>query len=292
MGSLTIRYGLWAAVAATIVGALSVTATSAPVAAATSPCPSDRLLANHRITGNTECETLRSPLHHFVLGVGEDGIGIQQWVTPTGEPAGSNDALIGQPTWVQQTPYDARYTHLSLWLRPDGNLVLINSSNAILWSSGTTGKGAVQAAMSDNGRLMLLNAAGKSVWSTDSGPSALGAGDRVAPGGHLAQVQHLWQEVNGGPAVRRSIVRVGTMQPDGNYVVQCNSHLYWQTNTHVPGSSLVLRGWGVVVQSPAGKIIWSSPPLRGTGLLSIMGDQVFAGNGSDWTATPTPGATC
>ncbi|MFM8295753.1 MAG: hypothetical protein ACKN9E_14565, partial [Microcystaceae cyanobacterium] len=64
-----------------------------------------------------------------------------------------------------------------LTLQQDGNLVLTNALGTILWSTGTSGKGVVQALMQTDGNFVLYNqvqptnqpgSASNAVWSTET----------------------------------------------------------------------------------------------------------------------------
>lgn len=55
-----------------------------------------------------------------------------------------------------------------LILQTDGNLVLYNASNAVRWSSGTTGKGGVRLSMQGDGNLVLYTAANAPVWVSNT----------------------------------------------------------------------------------------------------------------------------
>ncbi|MCB1616789.1 MAG: DUF5011 domain-containing protein, partial [Pseudomonadales bacterium] len=51
-------------------------------------------------------------------------------------------------------------------MQSDGNLVLRNASNSAVWSSQTNGKGANRAVLQNDGSLVLYTSSGASVWST------------------------------------------------------------------------------------------------------------------------------
>ncbi|WP_405375467.1 MULTISPECIES: peptidoglycan DD-metalloendopeptidase family protein [unclassified Microbacterium] len=56
----------------------------------------------------------------------------------------------------------------TLQLSGDGELLLLNASNATVWSTRTAGRGATALALSDNGTLALVAADGSTVWSSDA----------------------------------------------------------------------------------------------------------------------------
>ncbi|MEU7476167.1 LysM peptidoglycan-binding domain-containing protein [Lentzea sp. NPDC042327] len=55
----------------------------------------------------------------------------------------------------------------SLTLQSDGNLVL-TENNGTVWASGTNGRGAVRAALQDDGNFVLYNGDNNPVWATDT----------------------------------------------------------------------------------------------------------------------------
>jgi len=54
----------------------------------------------------------------------------------------------------------------TLQLQPDGNLVLRNAANTVVWRSNTSGHPGASTRMQTDGNLVVYDAAGKSVWST------------------------------------------------------------------------------------------------------------------------------
>lgn len=53
-------------------------------------------------------------------------------------------------------------------LLDDGNLVIVDYSDAVIWQAGTAGKGGVILSMQADGDLVLKDASGNPVWSTNT----------------------------------------------------------------------------------------------------------------------------
>ena len=98
-------------------------------------------------------------------------------------PGGQLVSANGQYRVVQKTNGNLvvqnRFTSKIVWnngakgsgviakLKSNGTIGTYSTSNKLLWATkGTSGKGAVKAVMSSNGRFALVTAAGKTVWST------------------------------------------------------------------------------------------------------------------------------
>jgi hypothetical protein len=58
---------------------------------------------------------------------------------------------------------DGRFT---LYMQPDGNLVLYRNGHGALWSSGTAGNTGAVTYMQGDGNLVVYSAGGRALWST------------------------------------------------------------------------------------------------------------------------------
>lgn len=254
-----------------------------------STCPSASLALGQHIAAGTTCSKLTSPNGHFVLNVDPNDAAIDQKVHATNEPAGTLFFDAG-PSWRQSTYHLASNAHLELALRAHGNLVLITPVGHVLWSTNTEGKGVTRATLQNNGQLALLTSSGARVWASNSGIYALGGGDRLGPGHRLIQTTYDWacDSCNQGqPLARYNTVTVSVMQTNGDFVARCpnSTRVAWHTNTHSPNSYLTLLDTGaLVVKSPAGRILWSSPTRGWRYVISTLGTQVIAGTSHVWNA--------
>lgn len=278
-------------IAVVLAAATAMIAGGAP-SGASSSCPTSTLTTGHRIVADTSCSQLRSVGGHFVLSVYDDHIEIDQNVHATNEPSGTLSFHAG-PSWSQATYQLVSHRNMALSLRPSGNLVLVSPSGRVLWSTNTAGKGVTRAVLRDNGRLVLVTSSGRVVWGSHSGILALGGGDRLMPGHRLLQATYDWacDGCNQGrPLVPYNTITTSIMQSNGDFVAYCpnSSRVGWHTNTHTPGSFLTLRDSGaLVVESPSGRILWSSPTRGWRYAISVLGTQVIAGTSHEWNAPET-----
>jgi len=74
-------------------------------------------------------------------------------------------ASAGKVLWVERGIPGAYAT-----MQDDGNFVLYSPAAAgkALWSTGTTGKGAIYATVQNDGNFVLYTADGKAVWATNT----------------------------------------------------------------------------------------------------------------------------
>ena len=73
-----------------------------------------------------------------------------------GESLGVNESL------------DSPGGEYSLFLQPDGNLVLYDRDRQPVWASGTNGQDVTKAAMQQDGNFVLYAQSGDPVWATDT----------------------------------------------------------------------------------------------------------------------------
>jgi hypothetical protein len=157
-------------------------------------------------------------------------------------------------TWHAVPRNSATGCHLLLHAN-DGNLVLYNAAGHGIWSTDTAGTGTHnRLIMRDDGNLALYNDAGAPVWTSAVGvvrtPRAMGAGQSLLRGQSL---------VNGAT---RLILRT-----DGNLAVYRSGIAKWSTRTAGRGAvRLLLATTGeLVLLTQAGHIVWSSHRNVGTG---------------------------
>ncbi|XAR55611.1 Non-specific serine/threonine protein kinase [Bertholletia excelsa] len=81
------------------------------------------------------------------------------------------------PIWKAGGDHGAADSSASFQFSPDGNLRLVNgSSGAVVWQSGTAGRGVSSAAIEDSGNFVLQNST-STVWSSFDNPT-----DTIVPG--------------------------------------------------------------------------------------------------------------
>lgn len=259
-------------------------------AGATSTCPATTLSAGQHLIADTRCSQLHSADGRFILYVEDSDLTMYQNVHGAGEPAGILDIWTGA-TWTQWSYHDTSRRNMTLTMERNGNLVLEGPRGAVFWQTNTAGSGATHLVLRDNGRLLLLTASGKRVWASNSGVFALGGGDRVASGGFLMETINGWGATSYGQGpvqyTRFSQVRVSRMLTTGDFVAYCtnSTRVFWHTNTHTPGSYLTMLEDGrLVVESPSGRILWSSPTRDWRSAFTTMGTQITGGPNQFWYA--------
>ncbi|MGN6723964.1 MAG: hypothetical protein ACTHJM_15250 [Marmoricola sp.] len=253
-------------------------------AGATSTCPATTLSAGQHLIADTRCSQLHSPDGRFILYVEDADLTMYQNVHGAGEPAGTLDIWTGA-TWTQWSYNETSRRNMTLTMERNGNLVLAGPRGAVFWQTNTAGSGATHLVLRDSGRLLLLTASGKRVWASNSGVYALGGGDRVGSGGFLMETTNWGATSSGHPGV--SQVRVSRMLTTGDFVSYCmnSKRVYWHTNTHTPGSYITMLEDGrLVVESPSGRILWSSPTRGWRGAFTAMGTQITGGPNQFWYA--------
>jgi hypothetical protein len=163
----------------------------------------------------------------------------------------------GYTTWIRSANrIGARSA--SLCMQTNGNLVL-RGNGSVAWSTHTAGTGAHNyALMRNNGRLVVRTASDRTVWSSHTTRVLLKAGDRLESGHTLtnltdpSRVTHL------------------QMRTSGDLVLSRGRTTVWHTDTHVPGSYLLVTSAGrMAVYSPAQHLVWRSTAVGRTPLLTV-----------------------
>ena len=189
---------------------------------------------------------LRSPRRLFSLDASDGRINMDEYL-PAFE-------LTFGPIWwmpfVTSGPADNGF----LAVQADGNLVLYSSAGRALWASNTVGTGHHnRLQLQDDGNLVLRNDTNRVVWATYTTRVALGAGDTMTAGNRMVAYN----------LVNLSQWDVLTMQSDGNLVMTSGTKVLWATNTHVPGSYLVMQNdANLVLRAPTGRALWASYTMR------------------------------
>lgn len=195
-----------------------------------------------RAMGDEGTVSLESRSQRFDLSLFKDGQLTLEDRVDLGAAGG-----LGYTTWDIYIPH--RLGHrASLCLTDSGNLVLRKNSH-VEWQTGTAGKAAGgQARLTDSGRLVVMTAKRRVVWSSRTSAVLLISGDRLASGSRL---------------VNRTFPGVTTvlrMSTDGDLVLKRNRVTVWQTDTHVRGSQLVITAAGrMVIRLPHRRTLWRSP---------------------------------
>jgi hypothetical protein len=84
------------------------------------------------------------------------------WATATD---GTSKLTVGQRLGAGQSRSAAK-GGFTLQQQPDGNLVLHNAANAVVWSSGTSGHPGSSTRLQTDGNLVIYDSAGTAIWST------------------------------------------------------------------------------------------------------------------------------
>jgi surface antigen len=155
--------------------------------------------------------------------------------------------------------------HRGAWavLQGDGNLVVHARDGSVLKTTGTGGQtlGTYSLSIQENSNLVILNAAGANLWSSDTTSDTLGSTEALQPGQWLrspSQRYKLW------------------MQTDGDLVLYrvWNHTIAWQTDTRVAGSFLTMQDDGnLVLRGPARKPLWSSRTSGYPGAVAVLQDD-------------------
>lgn len=190
-----------------------------------------------------------------------------------------------------------------LSMLPSGDLVE-TSGAATLWSTSTSSPGA-SATLAADGQLELLTSTGAVVWSSpvpsgatggtpapmlsvaDAGPVTIAAGATVLwTSGPVDSTLRPGQELRAGQSVATPDGQyVLTMRRGGALALTSGAALLWSSRTRVPGSWAVLQGDGnLVVYSPAGRALWSSGTGGHPGLVLAL-----TGSGQAMLQAPTGG---
>jgi hypothetical protein len=167
------------------------------------------------------------------------------------------DTAAGYTTWQQMANRRAGGS-ARLCMRTDGNLVL-RGDDGVMWSSHTAGSGAHNyAIMRNNGRLVVRTGSGQRVWTSNTTPVLLTAGDRLLGGQTL-------RNMTSADGVTRL-----AMQPNGDLVLSRGATTVWHSRTGIEGAHLEVTTAGqLVIRTPAGKAIWQSTAVGSTPLLTV-----------------------
>ena len=173
----------------------------------------------------------------------------------------------------------SRYYGYRLLLRSDGNVVILNLKNAVLWQAGTAKSGGIRLTVGTNGNLTLTNANAAIVWQTQSvgvaSPSLLlsTAGvatltDRTGRTAWSSKLGYVHDTLASGAALKVSqsmVARGGafrlTLGANGNLVqTAATGAAVWSTSTSGSGAtSLTVRSDGnVVLYTPSWRTPWST----------------------------------
>jgi hypothetical protein len=150
----------------------------------------------------------------------------------------------------------------------DGNLVQKNSSGAIVWQSGTGGRGATIE--TSNGTIAILDAARKVIWSAYTGATLpLQPGAELGPGVYYhSATGFLLLQGDGNlcyydTTARCTMVQYftapqATFQLDGNLVqTRIDGSGLWISGTQGSGALLDVAGGRLVIRNVAGTVIWT-----------------------------------
>ncbi|KQO61226.1 peptidoglycan DD-metalloendopeptidase family protein [Curtobacterium sp. Leaf261] len=163
----------------------------------------------------------------------------------------------------------------------DGNLVIYRAGKAV-WSTGSSGRGAVSLVVGDDGDFAMRQASGANAWHASAYQ------DRVAAGQVLLPNTTLRAAANSGLRL--------VMQPDGNLVQYDGTRATWSTGTsRWPGATAAVQADGnFVVYAADRHAVWSSgTPRAGAGqlLMQVDGSVVLYGASGTlaWSSRPVAG---
>ena len=139
-------------------------------------------------------------------------------------------------------------------IQSDCNLVISDSGNKTLWSTGTSGKGsgACYASMLNNGNFVISDSKNITVWSTNTGTlcntcQTLQNGWLLTPGQSMNSSNNLYQAV---------------FQTNGDFVIYCypgGTAIYKSgTNGQTSQSLVMQRDCNFVMYDKDSKAVWSS----------------------------------
>jgi hypothetical protein len=165
-------------------------------------------------------------------------------------------------------------------LQSNGNLVLLDAAGQTLWSTNKTASGCTNLKVQDDGNLVLYTATG-SYWATATVNHGMSPGDRLMPG-----------EVIFAPGEVYAL----TMQTDGNLVLSGPTGALWSSGTSKqPGDYAIMRTNGdLVVVNSAGTDKWISGTYDNAGAsLSLLsnGNMEINSAGTTIWQTKTTGST-
>ncbi|KAI4375179.1 hypothetical protein MLD38_013083 [Melastoma candidum] len=149
----------------------------------------------------------------------------------------------------------------SLQLLSDGNLLLVDSSGATVWETGTSGKGISSALLDDTGNLILSNGSGDAIWSSFNHPI-----DTIVPS----------QNLSVGQILRRGSYSF-TMLSSGNLTLTWNNSIvYWNQGLNssfgnLSSPILGLQSIGVIyISQPNNIFAYSNDYAEGSNVLRFL----------------------
>ena len=126
-------------------------------------------------------------------------------------------------------------------MQGDGNLVLYDSANHVLWTSNTSGKPGAHLTLLDTGQLLVNNAAGAPIWG---GPGSLLPNATLASGQTVSSPTGAYQLM---------------MQADGNLALHHGATVVWSSGTSSAGAHALLQGDGnLVLYSTTSQALWAT----------------------------------
>ncbi len=165
-------------------------------------------------------------------------------------------------------------------LQSNGNLVLVDASGQTLWSTNKTASGCTNLKLQDDGNLVLYTATA-AYWASNSVTHGMAPGDRLMPGEAIYAAEEHYEL---------------TMQGDGNLVLYGPSGAIWSSGTSKqPGDYAIMRTNGdLVVVNSTGTDKWISGTYNNPGAslsLPSNGNMEITSGGSVLWQTKTAGTT-
>ena len=158
-------------------------------------------------------------------------------------------------TWKSKdtvVPADKRVGPYTLKLKDNGDLVLVDSTDKIVWNTFTLGrgKGPNKLIMQNDGNLVLYDSTRRALWSsrfnTDYSRSDTDYSSECKVG------------VCSVPLVSPDKLLRAVMQDDGNFVITDGTTALWNTETFGAGNTVNVQGDGnLVVRNAAGDPLWN-----------------------------------
>ena len=204
-----------------------------------------------------------------------------------------------------------------LILQADNNLVLYESGSRALWSSGTSGTGAITAIMQEDGNFVLYTPEGKAVWSTQRNNS--GSYLSIQDDGNIVLYypKAIWQSGTSDPAVILShatqkfgaganLVMGGcysigqycfVLQTDGNLVLYKFGVAIWSSKTNTARFGIMQSDGNFVLYDDNSRAVWATNTqsktgayfaFQGDGNLVIYSPTAVWDRVSESTPTPIP----
>lgn len=165
-------------------------------------------------------------------------------------------------------------------LQSNGNLVLVDASGQTLWSTNKTAAGCTNLKVQDDGNLVLYTAT-SAYWDTGTVTHGMSPGDRLMPGEAIFAPEEHYELA---------------MQGDGNLVLYSPTGAIWSSRTSKqPGDYAIMRTNGdLVVVNSAGTDKWISAtydnPGASVSLLSDGNMEIISAGSVIWQ-TKTSGST-